>query len=360
MKRRLLMTLLLFLLLPLPVFAAELPQELISSLDDPVREIVQEGEVSDANDFFAGVVSLLQSIRPELGKRLREAVKSASLLLIVVVTAGVAESVFSATSDVLHLKPVRLAGVIAMSGIALRDINGLLPTARELLTELDTFTTALLPTLFAALAATGAVTAASTQQLLTAWLSAALVRFVSETLLPLLLCYLALITASAVLPEDSLALLAEGLRKGVTWLLGGVLSAFTAYLSLSHVLSGNADALTLRLTRATLSSVVPVVGEILSGTAETVLAGAGLLKNAVGIAGLLGVVSLSLLPFFSLLAAYLCYRVSAVAASVTDGGALARYLDRLGSAFGLLLGMVGSCVLLVFISIFAAIAVVTP
>ena len=360
MMKRLLMLVLAFLLLPIPAAAEELPEEFLSSVDRTTRTIAEQRELRSAADFLAGALEILQSIRPELGERVCDAVKSAVLLLAVVIAAGLAQSLFSAAGGHLSVDSVVLAGVLAMAGIALRDMDGLLGSARSMLTELDSFTTALLPTLFAAVAATGAVTTASAQQLVAAWLSAALVRFVSTTLMPLLLCYLALVTASVSLPGDPLSFLAESLKKGMTWLLGGILSAFTAYLSLTHVLSGSADALTLRLTKATLSSVVPVVGEILSGTAETVLAGAGLMKNAVGIVGLLGVLSVSLLPFLAMLAQYFCYRVAAAAASVTGSSALTAYLEKLGGGFGLLLGMVGACVLLVFISVFAAIAVVTP
>lgn len=355
-----LVIILMLLMLPIPAGAVEISEELMSSADSTVRAFAEGRELKDAADLTEGALEILGTIRPELGQWVRAAVKSAVLLLLVVIAAGFAESFFSAAGGHLGLDPVVLAGVLAMAGIALRDMDGLLESARAMLTELDSFTTALLPTLFAAVAATGAVTTASAQQLVAAWLSAALVRFVISILMPLLLCYLALVTASATLPGDPLSFLAESLKKGMTWLLGGILSAFTAYLSLTHVLSGSADAVTVRLTKATLSSVVPVVGDILSGTAETVLAGAGLLKNAVGIVGLLGVLSVSLLPFLAMLARYICYRIAAAAASVTGSGGLTAYLEKLGGAFGLLLGMVGSCVLLVFIAVFAAIAVVTP
>ena len=360
MMKRYLMIILAMFFLPIPAAAAEIPEELLSSADSTVRAVAEQRELKSAADLIAGALEVLQSIRPELGERVLAAVKSAVLLLAVVLAAGLAEIFFASAGGHLALDPVVLAGVFAMAGVALRDMDGLVESARLMLTELDSFTTALLPTLFAAVAATGAVTTASAQQLVAAWLSATLVRFVSTVLMPLLLCYFALITASAALPGDPLAFLAESLKKGMTWLLGGILSAFTAYLSLTHVLSGSADAVTLRLTKATLSSVVPVVGDILSGTAETVLAGAGLMKNAVGIVGLLGVLSVSLLPFLTLLAQYFCYRVAAAAASVTGSGGLTAYLEKLGGAFGLLLGMVGACVLLVFIAVFAAIAVVTP
>ncbi|MGM9661989.1 MAG: stage III sporulation protein AE [Oscillospiraceae bacterium] len=360
MKQKLLLMLIPLLLLPTPVRAAELPEEVLSAVDERTRALAEEGELQDASDFTAGALELLRSLRPELSEQLRSAAKSAVLLLLVVLLAGLASSVFAAAGKEEGLDPVTLAGVLAMTAVALTDLGGLLASAQEVLTELDAFARVLLPTLAAAAASCGAVATASVQQVVTVWLSSLFIRVISTLLLPLLYCYLALAAAAAALPEGRLSLLADGMRKAVSWLLGAVVSCFTVYLSIAHVLSGSADALTLRLTKAALSGVVPVVGNIISDTAETVLAGAGLLKNAVGIVGLLGVLSLCLLPFLSLLLQCLVYRVAAVAAATADSGPLSRFLTQLSGAFSLLLGMVGSCALLVFISIIASVAVVTP
>ena len=177
---------------------------------------------------------------------------------------------------------------------------------------------------------------------------------------PLIFCYALLCTAACALSDERLKRLTAGVKKAVRWCLVGIVSLFSAYLSLSQLLASSSDAVAIKLTRAALSGAVPVVGDVISDTAETVLAGAGVMKNAIGIFGLVTVISCCALPFLSLLFQYLAYRAAALVCAVAEGGKLTEYLDGLGDAFALMLGMVGSAALMLFVSIFAALAVMIP
>ena len=90
------------------------------------------------------------------------------------------------------------------------------------------------------------------------------------------------------------------------------------------------------------------------------LAGAGVVKNAIGVFGLLGVLAACLGPFVRLGVQYLLYKLTAFLAGMTAAPELAKLIDALGGVFGLMLGMTGSCALLLLISISSAILVVTP
>ena len=70
--------------------------------------------------------------------------------------------------------------------------------------------------------------------------------------------------------------MAEGLKKVVTWILTTALLLFTVYLSVVRIVSGSADGATVKVAKAAISGVVPVVGGILSEVSETVMAGAGM------------------------------------------------------------------------------------
>ena len=76
--------------------------------------------------------------------------------------------------------------------------------------------------------------------------------------------------------------------------------------------------------------------------------------------GLLGVLAACLGPFVRLGVQYLLYKLTAFLAGMTAAPELAKLIDALGSVFGLMLGMTGSCALLLLISISSAILVVTP
>ena len=103
-----------------------------------------------------------------------------------------------------------------------------------------------------------------------------------------------------------------------------------------------------------LSGTVPVVGGILSDAAETLLAGAGVLRGGIGIFGTLGVLAICAYPFLHLGIQYLLYRGAGFLAEAAGGGPLPKLIGGLGSAFALVLGMTASCAAVIIVAIAAA------
>lgn len=357
--KRLILTLLPLCLLPVCAHAAELPPE----LQDFARGqdyALAENAPTDAAGFTEKVIDILGRLRPELGKGLRRGVKTAVLQVLIVLLASLASSLHSASAGEKSPNAASLAGILAMASLALTELDGLMYTSLALLDELQSFADALLPTLAGTVAAMGAVGKAAAQQALTTWASALFIHGLHDWMPPLIFCYALLCTAACALADERLTRLTAAVKKVVQRCLVLIVSLFSAYLSLSQLLAGSSDAVAIKLTRTALSGAVPVVGDVISDTAETVLAGAGMMKNAIGIFGLVTVISCCALPFFSLLLQYLAYRMAALACTVAEGERLTAYLNDLGDAFALMLGMLGSAALMLFVSIFAALAVMMP
>ena len=139
-----------------------------------------------------------------------------------------------------------------------------------------------------------------------------------------------------------------------------LLLTYVGYLTVSGVVAGTADAVAVKAARFTVSSMVPVVGGILSDAAETVLAGAGVLKNAVGVFGMLTILSICLVPFLRLGVHYLAYKLTGALAATVADGRVAGLIDQIGSAFGLVLGMTGASALLLLVSMVSAVSLSSP
>ena len=209
-------------------------------------------------------------------------------------------------------------------------------------------------------AASGAVTTATVQQVSTVFFVDLLLRLIRQLLLPLVYLYIGLLTAAACLPENRLGAIAEALKKLVTWILTTALLVFTIYLSIVRIISGSADSATVKVAKAAISGVVPVVGGIIADASETVLAGAGMLKNTIGVFGMLAILAACAYPFLQLGVQYLLYKLTAYLASVVGAPGLCKLIDGLGGAFGLILGMTGGCALLLLISVLASVGAVMP
>ncbi len=176
-------------------------------------------------------------------------------------------------------------------------------------------------------------------------------------LVPLLYGYIAASAAQAAVGENRLKRLADLLKWTVTTVLTVVTMAFVGYLTASGVVAGTADAATVKAAKFAISGAIPVVGGILSDAAETVLASAGILKGTVGVFGMVTILGICLIPLLQLAVHYLAYKLTAALASALGDGPVCGLVDRLGGAFGLVLGMTGACCLLLLIALVSCVSV---
>ena len=84
-----------------------------------------------------------------------------------------------------------------------------------------------------------------------------------------------------------------------------------------------------------------------------------MLRNSIGLFGMLSVAGLCLAPFLRLAVQYLFYKCAAFAAMTAGGSPLLKLIEGYSGAFGLLLGVTGTCALLLFISLISAVSAVS-
>ena len=306
----------------------------------------------------AGLQGILDTGSAQVFGILRKAVRSGILLLVIVLLCGLAEGMYGGLGKT-GLDIVAVVGALAVTAVAVADVNSLIGLGRKALGDIELFSKVLLPTMTAATAASGSPGGAVTRQLATMLFSDVLLTLISRLLLPLVYAYVAACTAYAALGNEGLKRIGGTLKWAVTISLTSVLLIFVAYLTVSGVIVGTTDAVTVKAAKFTVSSVVPVVGSILSDAAETVLAGAGILRNAVGVFGMLTVLGMCIAPFLQLGIHYLVYKAAAALTATVSGGRVAGLIDNIGGAFGLVLGMTGASALLLLNYMVSAISAVT-
>lgn len=358
MKKVLIWTAAAILTLTVSVRAAEVPEDLSRSAPEAAEELLEGADLT-AEGLTGAFSELVRSLGDQVGAVVRQRLRGAAAILLVVVLCGAVEGFFQGSG--MKAPPfLPMAGALSVTLAAAGSLDSLIGLGASTIGELSAFSQTLLPTLAAATAASGAVTTATVQQVATVFFVDLLVKLINRVCLPMVYLYIGVVTVAACLPENRLGALADGVKKAVTWLLTGAVLAFTVYLSVVRIISGSADAVTVKVAKAAISGVVPVVGGIISDASETVLAGAGMLKNTIGIFGTLAILAGCAYPFLQLGVQYLLYKLTAFLAGAVGAPGLCRLIDGLGGAFGLILGMTGSCALLLLVSVLASVGAVTP
>ena len=351
---------LIFLLLALTVDAraADLPEDLTDALPEAAEDMLDIGDLSGPEGFSHGLAGIAKRVSGEVKAVLRQRLRGAASILLVAVACGVVDGFAQGTGKGPAFLP--MAGALAVTLLTAGSLEDLIGLGAETIGALNVFSKALLPTLAAATAASGAVTTATFQQVTTVFLADLLMELIDGLLIPLVYLYIGALAAGACLPENRLGAIAEALKKIVTWILTSSLLLFTVYISTVRVIAGAADGASVKVAKAAISGAVPVVGGIIAEAAETVLAGAGMLKNTIGVFGMLAILAACAYPFLQLGVQYLLYKLSAFLAAAVGAPELCKLIDGLGGAFGLVLGMTGSCALLLLVSVLSSVAAVTP
>ena len=332
--------------------AAELPEDLAGAAPEAAGDLLEIGDLSGPGGFSQGLAGIIERISGEVKTVLRQRLRGAASILLVAVACGAVDGFARGTGEGKAAAFLPMAGALAVTLLTAGSLEDLIGLGAETIRELNVFSKALLPTLAAATAASGAVT--------TVFLADLLMELINGLLIPLVYLYIGALAAGACLPENRLGAIAEALKKIVTWLLTSSLLLFTVYLSTVRVIAGAADGASVKVAKAAISGAVPVVGGIIAEAAETVLAGAGMLKNTIGVFGMLAILAACAYPFLQLGVQYLLYKLSAFLAAAVGAPELCRLIDGLGGAFGLVLGMTGSCALLLLVSVLSSVAAVTP
>ena len=233
--------------------------------------------------------------------------------------------------------------------ICLENLQTMVGIGTGAMGELTDFSMMLNPVMAAASAASGSVSGAGGNYSLTVFFSNLLLQVCNRIIVPIVYAYLALSLTDTLLHQERLKRLRELLGWGTELVLKVVVYAFTGCLTMTGVLSGSADAAKLKAAKLTISGMIPVVGGIVSGAAETVLSGAALLKNTIGTFGMLAVIAICLLPFLKLTISWFCLRITAALSGLLISP-LTGLLEAVSKAMGYLVAMTGSCALICMLS----------
>ncbi|MEE0865830.1 MAG: hypothetical protein U0L98_03410 [Clostridia bacterium] len=123
------------------------------------------------------------------------------------------------------------------------------------------------------------------------------------------------------------------------WFLGIILTIFVGVVSLEGTLASSVDGITAKTAKTVVSSAIPVVGKILGDAVDTVLGCGVVLKNAVGIVGVIIVIGICITPIIKLAILTLAYKLLAVVSEPIADKKIVGLLGQIGDVFKIFLGV---------------------
>lgn len=217
--------------------------------------------------------------------------------------------------------------------------------------SLSTFMQLALPVLMLLLTAIGGVASAGVFQPAMTALCGTVVGVMRAGVVPLAVAGGVIGLIGALSPHVRMGETAGLLKRLAKWIIGAVSVLYVGTTAVRGMTAAAYDGVAIRTAKYAASSLVPMVGGMVSGTMDTMLGCALLVKNAAGLAAILLTVSVALLPLLRLAVQMLLLRLAGALSEPIAGAQLPAMYAAAADMFSFLFAATLSVALMFLITV---------
>lgn len=235
--------------------------------------------------------------------------------------------------------------------IAVNSFSVAIGYAREAIDRMIDFMMAMLPLLFALLASMGNVVTVSVAHPLIIFMVHAVGTLISTVVFPLLFFSAILHLVSSLSDKYKLTQLGNLLRGIGMGVLGVLLTVFLGVISVQGITSSITDGVAIRTAKYVTGNFVPVVGKMFADATDTVISASLIVKNSIGLAGVVIILLLCAFPAIKILVLALIYSVSAALMQPLGESPIVTCLQTIGKTMLFVFAALAAVSLMFFLAI---------
>lgn len=175
-------------------------------------------------------------------------------------------------------------------------------------------------------------------------------------LLPMVHLYMVMIILDHLSEEPFLGKFAELLKNGFGWIIKTVLGIVTGMNFVQGLIGPAADSLK-RTVAGRTAEAIPGIGDALAGTANVIAGTAALIRNGIGVAGMLICILICLVPMIRFFTFMFLFRIGAAMLEPITDRRIADTLTGAGWGYGMLLHLTFGSGILFLISLAVVITI---
>lgn len=222
---------------------------------------------------------------------------------------------------------------------------------RQSVQNLVSFINLLIPILITLMITTGCITSAGMLEPIILFMVTVIGNFIVNVVIPITLVSTALGIISQISSKVQIDKLAKFMKSSTVWVLGVILTLFVGVTSLEGNLSSSVDGVTAKTTKAAVSNFIPVVGKILGDAVDTVMGCSIILKNALGVVGVIVIIGICIVPILKLATLMTMYYLGSALCQPIADEKIIKLLSHMGDTFKLLLAVLCSVSVMLIIGV---------
>lgn len=324
-------------------------------VEDKVGQYIK-GDNADTN-LLGSLYKTIEKSQSGIKKAILGAVYDCLLILLTAIICSAAGSFYEESSG---KRMINLAAAAAVSLICLGKFNSVIGIATGAIADFDGLIKSSLPAITSIMTVGGMPATAAMKQFGAMLFSQIFMEVTDKITLPLINAYIAVSIAGAVSDAFDFKTLGESIKSFAIWVIKVLMLAYTGYVIIQGSLSYASDSFAVKSLKFTLSSAVPVLGSILGDAAGAVLQSAVIIKNTLGVVGIISAIDLAILPVIEVGAIYIILKITSAVISPFAGKEICGLVSNLSSAFNILFIIMCSCAVICIVTFATAITAVSP
>lgn len=320
--------------------------DFIKSAKDYTGEFFEEIEIEDIlNTALEGNVDnaiLGKRIFNLLGEEVLVSIKAILTILVIIMIHSILKSISESLENDNIAKLIYYVQYVLIITVVMTNFSDIITMVRDTCTNLVAFMNMLVPLLISLMLYTGSITTSGVLEPIILFMISFMGNIIQNIIIPFVLVFTSLVIISKISDRIQIGKIAKFMKSGIVWFLGIVLTIFVGVVSLEGTLSSSVDGITAKTTKAVVSSVIPVVGKILGDAVDTVLGCGIILKNAVGILGVIIIIGICIMPILKLTTLTIAYKLLAGVCEPIADSKIISLLEQIGDIFKILLAILCS------------------
>jgi stage III sporulation protein AE len=228
--------------------------------------------------------------------------------------------------------------------------------AKQAIGGMVNFMLALLPLLLGLLAAMGNLSSVAFFHPMIIFLIHVIGMLIYTVVLPLLFFSAVLHIVSSLSDKYNVNQLADLLRRASVWILGTLLTVFLCVLSIQGATTAITDGITIRTAKYISGNFVPIVGRTIAEATDTVVGASLLVKNSIGLAGVIILLIICAFPAIKILTLSFIYHFSAAIMQPLGNNPIITSLTTIGKTLIYVFAALATVGLMFFLAITIVIA----
>lgn len=318
-------------------------QDFIKNAEQYTGEAFEDININELlNNAIKGEVdnsTLFKKILNLLGAEVTTNVKAIVSILAIIIIHSILKSISEGLENDGIAKLIYYVQYILIVTIIMSNLTDIVKLVQSTTSNLVAFMNMLIPLLITLMMYTGSITTSSMVEPIILFVINFIGNIIQDLIIPLVLIFTSLVVISKISDKVQIDKLSKFLKSGIVWFLGIVLTVFVGVVSLEGTLSSSVDGITAKTTKAVVSSAIPVVGKILGDAVDTVLGCGIVLKNAVGLVGVIIVVGICIMPIIKLSIFTISYKLLSTVVQPVADEKIVSLLDQIGDIFKIFLGI---------------------